>query len=158
MTTLFLFPRARFVDANGIAGQMLHIGSELMEFEVELRAGNYQAAMTELLDLRHSIETAFRILQEKYGVDQALVALSPYHGQGMSAADHLHELHTCYRVFGEAVLARSTVMITVKLQWLLQAVDTELVLLAPAVDESVDEFIALVTAKNTERGYYDAGS
>lgn len=158
MNALFRFPRTRFVDEKGIAGQMRHIGEELTEFEVELQAGRMREAMIELLDLRHSIETGFRILQEKYGVDQALVALSPYHGQGMNAADHLHELHTCYRVFGDSVLCRSTPMMVVKLQWLLQAVDTEIVLMAGRVEGSVEDFIKQVTAKNAERGYYNAGS
>ncbi len=156
MNTLFRFPRTRFVDENGIAGQMRHIGSELMEFELELLAGKYRDAMIELLDLRHSIETGFRILQEKYGADKDLLALSPYHCLFMSAEDHLHEMKQCYRVFGDAVLCRHTNMIVVKLQWLLQAVDTEITLLASAVDGSVDDFIALVEAKNQERGYYCA--
>ena len=156
MNALFRFPRTRFVDENGIAGQMLHIGSELMEFEQDLLAGRLREAMIELLDLRHSIETGFRILQEKYEVDQDLLALSPYRDTWMTAEGYLHELKQCYRVFGDAALCRSTPMMVVKLQWLLQAVDTEITLLAPAVDGSVDDFIKLVEAKNQERGYYRA--
>lgn len=154
MNALFRFPRTKFVDEKGIAGQMLHIGSELMEFELELLAGRMREAMIELLDVRHSIETAFRILQEKHGVDKDLLALSPYRDTWMTAEGYLHELKQCYRVFGEAVLCRHTNMMVVKLQWLLQAVDTEVTLLASAVDGSVDDFIALVEAKNQERGYY----
>lgn len=155
MNALFWFPRTKFVDENGIAVQMLHIGSELMEFEQDLLAGRYHDAMVELLDLRHSIETGFRILQEKYGAKD-LVALCPYCGQGMRAEDHLHELHSCYRVFGDSVLCRSTPMMTIKLQWLLQAVDTEIAMLTPVVEDSLEDFIKLVTAKNEERGYYRA--
>lgn len=156
MNALFRFPRTKFVDEKGIAGQMLHIGEELTEFEVELQAGRMHEAMIELLDLRHSVETGFRILQDKYGVDQDLLALSPYHVKGMQAEDHLHELKQCYRAFGDSMLCRSTPMMVVKLQWLLQAVDTEVVLMAGRVEGSVEDFIKLVEAKNQERGYYRA--
>jgi hypothetical protein len=155
---MYWFPRTRFVDEKGIAGQMRHIGSELNEFKRELAAQDMQAAMIELLDLRHSVETAIRILQEKYGVDADLMPLPVFHLYGMGPDDYLDELVAYYRIFADAVLGRDVSVIVLKLLWLLQAVDTEVdLMLACMPGATSDMYIELVKHKNNERGYYRDG-
>jgi hypothetical protein len=66
---LYHFPRARFVDENGIYGQVSHINSEATEAAAELGNPDIQFVAMEVMDVYHSAETALRILEEKYGVD-----------------------------------------------------------------------------------------
>jgi hypothetical protein len=154
---MYWFPRTRFVDEKGIAGQMRHIGSELNEFKQELAAQDMQAAMIELMDLRHSVETASRILQEKYGADVNMKPLPVFHLCGIEPDDYLDELIAYYRIFADAVLGRCVSAIVLKLLWLLQAVDTEVdLMLARMPDTTRELYIELVKQKNNERGYYQA--
>lgn len=151
---MFWFPRTRFVDDNSIAGQMLHIGSELDEFKQELAAKDMRAAMIELLDLRNSVETAFRILQEKYGASPELTALPVYRVHGMGPDEYLKEVIACYRMFADAVLSHEVPVIVLKLLWLLQAVDTEIELMLVWGLFSRETYVELVRQKNAERSYY----
>lgn len=154
---MFWFTRTKFVDEKGIAGQMRHVGFELEEFKQELAAKDMRAAMIELLDLRHSVETAFRILQEKYGADAGLKPLPVYHLVGMAPDDYLEELTSCYRMFADAVLGRDMPVIVLKLLWLLQAVDSEVdLMLVWMPDATREQFVELVKQKNDARGYYQA--
>jgi hypothetical protein len=155
---MYWFPRTRFVDEKGIAGQMRHIGSELNEFKQELAAQDMQAAMIELMDLRHSVETAIRILQEKYGVDADLKPLPVFHLYGMGPDDYLDELVSYYRIFADAVLGRRDVSaIVLKLLWLLQAIDSEVDLMLDCMPAATrDLYIEMVKQKNNDRGYYQA--
>lgn len=156
MVDCYWFPRSIYVDRNGIAGQMLHIRSELKEFAIELNAGAYQKAMIELLDLRHSIETALRILQEKYGVSNDRVFLDADRNLAALPDSFLPLLFDRCQMFAESVLGRDVDKITVKLLLLLQAVDTEIVLLDTYAEGCIADFIRMVVNKNAVRGYYDA--
>lgn len=66
---LYHFPRVKFVDENGIYGQVSHINSEACEAAAELGNPDIQFVAMEVMDVYHSAETALRILEEKYGVD-----------------------------------------------------------------------------------------
>lgn len=66
---LYHFPRASFVDANGIYGQVSHINTEAVEAAAELGNPDINFVAEEVMDCLHSCETALRILEEKYGVD-----------------------------------------------------------------------------------------
>jgi len=66
---IFNFPRTRFVDENGISGQVLHMRSEQREIEAEIDTVDIMVIAGEIMDKYHSCETALRILQEKYGVN-----------------------------------------------------------------------------------------
>ena len=66
---IFNFPRTKFVDENGICGQVLHMRSEQREIEDELQTVDIMVLAGEVMDKYHSCETALRILQEKYGVN-----------------------------------------------------------------------------------------
>lgn len=65
----FNFPRTRFVDSNGIAGQLHHTGSEYMEAIEALGLPDIYHTAEEMMDVCCSNETSLRILVEKYGVD-----------------------------------------------------------------------------------------
>jgi len=76
MTTdmLYHFPRARFVDENGIVFQTAHVLLEAQEARFEAsnldeENPDVDALAMEIMDTYHSAETALRILQEKHGVD-----------------------------------------------------------------------------------------
>lgn len=66
---LYHFPRAKFVDDNGICGQVAHIQTEADEAFRELTNPDVMPLAIEVMDVYHSAETALRILEEKYGVD-----------------------------------------------------------------------------------------
>lgn len=71
---IYHFPRTKFVDENGICGQVAHIQTEADEAYRELQNPDIEPLAMEVMDVYHSAETALRILQEKYGVDiQALM-------------------------------------------------------------------------------------
>lgn len=66
---IFNFPRVKFVDTNGICGQLLHLSSEAKEaIESSLTPHIYETAL-ETMDALHSAESALRILQEKHGIN-----------------------------------------------------------------------------------------
>lgn len=71
MTTdmLYHFPRTRFVDENGIYSQVAHINTEATEAAAELGNADIRFVAREIMDVYHSCETAFRILEEKYNLD-----------------------------------------------------------------------------------------
>lgn len=71
MTTdmLYNFPRAKFVDANGICGQVFHLETEINEAKAELHNPDIIPLAMEVMDVYHSAETALRILEEKYAVN-----------------------------------------------------------------------------------------
>lgn len=66
---IFNFPRAIFVNKNGIVGQCFHIESELRELQESITEPDIFHTAEEAIDLLHSIETLLRILEEKHGVD-----------------------------------------------------------------------------------------
>lgn len=66
---LYNFPRAKFVDANGICGQVFHLETEISEAKAELHNPDIIPLAMEVMDIYHSAETALRILEEKYGVN-----------------------------------------------------------------------------------------
>jgi hypothetical protein len=66
---IFNFPRARFVDENGLVSQILHMGSEQEEIECSMLTPDIEHTVEEIMDRYHSCETALRIAQEKYGID-----------------------------------------------------------------------------------------
>lgn len=66
---LYNFPRAKFVDENGIAGQVAHMVTEADEAFRELNNPDIWTLAMEVMDGYHSHETALRILEEKYGID-----------------------------------------------------------------------------------------
>ena len=69
--SVYRFPRTRFVDENGLAGQLLHIESEVAEFRAEVFSNPDPFVVAiELADIIHSAETAMRILEEKHGICQ----------------------------------------------------------------------------------------
>lgn len=72
MTTdmLYNFPRAKFVDDNGICGQVFHLETEIAEAKAELHNPDIIPLAMEIADILHAAETAMRILEEKYGVNQ----------------------------------------------------------------------------------------
>jgi NTP pyrophosphatase (non-canonical NTP hydrolase) len=63
------FPRIKFVDDNGIAGQIKHIISEAKEAEESSLTPDINHTAEEVMDCLHSCESALRILQEKYGIN-----------------------------------------------------------------------------------------
>lgn len=65
----FLFPRAKFVNENGIAKQVTHMNSEQKEIEESVNTPNIFHTAVEVMDKLHSCETGLRILAEKYGID-----------------------------------------------------------------------------------------
>lgn len=65
----FNFPRTRFVDDNGIVGQVLHMATEQEEIERAMLTPDIDHTAEEVMDKYHSCETALRILQEKYGIN-----------------------------------------------------------------------------------------
>lgn len=66
---LYHFPRAKFVDDNGICGQVAHMQTEADEAFRELNNPDIDTLAMEVMDVYHSAETGLRILEEKYGVD-----------------------------------------------------------------------------------------
>jgi hypothetical protein len=66
---LYHFPRSRFVDSNGICGQLFHIESEVAEAKAEISNPDILPVAMEIVDIYHAAETALRILEEKYGVN-----------------------------------------------------------------------------------------
>jgi NTP pyrophosphatase (non-canonical NTP hydrolase) len=71
---MYQFPRTKFVDENGIVGQLLHVASECMEATEAAQQTDIDHTAEEVMDILHSCETALRILQEKYGVNINKVA------------------------------------------------------------------------------------
>ena len=69
LNMLYHFPRAKFVDENGIYGQVQHINAEATEAAAELGNPDIIHVAMEVMDVYHSAETALRILEEKYKVD-----------------------------------------------------------------------------------------
>lgn len=69
LNLIYHFPRAKFVDENGICGQVAHIQTEADEAFRELTNPNVDVLAMEVMDVYHSAETALRILEEKYNVD-----------------------------------------------------------------------------------------
>lgn len=65
----FQFPRAKFVDENGIAKQVTHMNSEQKEIEESVNTPDIFHTAVEVMDKFHSCETGLRILAEKYGID-----------------------------------------------------------------------------------------
>lgn len=65
----FQFPRARFADENNIHGQVAHIVTEADEAFRELNNPDVFTLAAEIMDTKHSCETALRILSERHGVN-----------------------------------------------------------------------------------------
>lgn len=65
----FIFPRIKFVESNGIATQILHIGKEYQEAYDASFTPDIQHTAEEVMDCLHACETALRILNEKYGIN-----------------------------------------------------------------------------------------
>lgn len=66
---MYRFPRTKFVDINGIVGQILHIGDECQEALDSSQTPDIEHTMEEVMDCLHSCETALRIGQEKHGIN-----------------------------------------------------------------------------------------
>jgi NTP pyrophosphatase (non-canonical NTP hydrolase) len=62
-----IYPRSRFVDTNGLFLQLEHIQSELKELMAAYWTEPKERVAEEAADLKHSVETLQRILQEKNG-------------------------------------------------------------------------------------------
>lgn len=65
----FNFPRAKFVDENGLVSQILHMSTEQTEIEQVMLTPDLEHTAEEIMDKYHSCETALRILEEKHGVN-----------------------------------------------------------------------------------------
>ncbi len=65
----FTFPRAKFVDENGLIGQVLHMATEQEEIEETMLTPDIDHTAEEIMDKYHSCETGLRILQEKHGIN-----------------------------------------------------------------------------------------
>lgn len=76
MSFNFNFPRARFVDENGIVGQAYHVESELSEVWETVTLPDILRTAEEAMDLLHSVETFLHILAEKHGVNLDVVSSS----------------------------------------------------------------------------------
>jgi predicted DNA-binding protein len=62
----FTFPRTTFATSNGLFEQLNHIGSELSEVNQAFLNEPIERVAEELVDLYHSVETALRIIDERY--------------------------------------------------------------------------------------------
>lgn len=148
----YWFPRARFVDEKGIAGQMQHVGNELQEFDDELQAGRMCEALIELLDMRHSCETALRIMQEKYGAPGIeFYAVSTCE---LSADRYVWVLRSRYMSALLSALNDHAPVVVGHLLNLMLAIDTQLMLLVDQTGFVRDDFVGRVIYKNNLRGYY----
>ncbi len=65
---LYYFPTARFVEESDLPRQVIHLGSEFVDFCLKLSWGRKTRADIEAADLYHSIETYFR-MREREGLD-----------------------------------------------------------------------------------------
>lgn len=148
----YWFPRAKFVDEKGIAGQMQHVGNELQEFENELIVQNWPAAMIELLDMRHSCETALRIMQEKYGAP-AIEFYAVYTCE-LSVDRYVWFLRSRYMSALLSALNDHAPVVVGHLLNLMLAIDTQLMLLVDQTGFVRDDFVGRVIQKNDLRGYY----
>ena len=66
---IYNFPRTKFVDINGIVGQVLHMSTEQEEIERAILEPDIDHVAEEVMDKLHSCETALRILSEFHGID-----------------------------------------------------------------------------------------
>jgi hypothetical protein len=62
----FSFPRTTFVDSNGLFEQITHIETEMAEVKHAYLNEPPERLVEELVDLYHSVETALRIMDERY--------------------------------------------------------------------------------------------
>jgi hypothetical protein len=76
---IYHFPRTKFVDENGIYGQVKHINTEATEAAAELGNPDIMHVAREVMDVYHSAETALRILEEKYKVNIKDLMEAVYH-------------------------------------------------------------------------------
>lgn len=60
------FPRTKFVTSNGLHAQIAHISSEIAEVNDAFHNEPIERVAEELVDLYHSVETALRIIDERY--------------------------------------------------------------------------------------------
>jgi len=148
----YWFPRIIFVDQNGIGGQMQHVGDELEEFVDELEAKNWSSAMIELLDMRHSCETALRIMQEKYGA--AAIEFYAVPACELSADRYVWVLRARYMSTLLSALNDHTPVVVGHLLNLMLAIDTQVALLVNQTGYVLADFVDRVINKNQVRGYY----
>ena len=62
----FTFPRTKFVSENGLTQQFIHICTEVKEIKEAHEQEPIERVAEELVDLYHSVETALRIIDERY--------------------------------------------------------------------------------------------
>ena len=63
-----LYPSVKFVKTNGFYDQLKHVYSEVKEVIDEID-GSLEDLLMEICDLEHSIQTAFEIVEKKFGAD-----------------------------------------------------------------------------------------
>lgn len=68
----YIFPRTRFVGLGDLSRQLRHVEAECVEVWCEYTHNvDYAALADELNDLRHSVETALRMIEEQGFADVA---------------------------------------------------------------------------------------
>lgn len=65
----FNFDRVKFVDENGIIGQLAHVQSEVDEVQESAYTPDIHHTALEAMDCLHSVESLLRIMAEKHGIN-----------------------------------------------------------------------------------------